>query len=128
MGEGWFPLLATILCSGGGNILANLSHSLAGHRRLAALLAAMAAQGLGLLFYTAALTGLPLAIAYPILVGGSMMVVTGTAALFFRERIGGRAIAGIALIVIGIVLLQDIEGPAAAAFDLLAGSLGVDVR
>jgi multidrug transporter EmrE-like cation transporter len=114
----WLALIATIVCSGGGNALANWSHSFSGRSRVIVLLAAIGVHGSGLLFYSVALTGIPLSIAYPALIGGSMLFVTLLATLWFKETLTRRHLAGIALIVVGMLLLKSgetVHRPAAVA-------------
>ena len=99
-------LMATIVCSGGGNALANWSHHFSGRQHLIVLAAAIGVQGTGLLFFSVALTGIPLSIAYPVLIGGSMVFVTLLAAIWFKERLTTRHLLGMALILLGMVLLK----------------------
>lgn len=102
----WLALVATVLCSGGGNAIANWSHHFAGIRHLIVLGMACGVQAVGLIFYTVAITSIPLSIAYPILVGGTMVLVTLFAALCFKETLTRRHMAGLALIILGIVLIN----------------------
>jgi multidrug transporter EmrE-like cation transporter len=108
-------LIATIICSGGGNALANWSHQFSGRQHLIVLAAAIGVHGTGLLFFSVALTGIPLSIAYPILIGGSMVFVTLLAAVWFKERLTMRHLAGMALILVGMILLKGGETEAASA-------------
>lgn len=103
----WLALIATIVCSGGGNALANWSHHFSGRSRLMVLAAAIGVHGTGLLFFSVALTGIPLSIAYPLLIGGSMVFVTMLAAFWFKEQLTRRHFAGIALIIVGMLLLKS---------------------
>jgi drug/metabolite transporter (DMT)-like permease len=66
------------------------------------------------LFFSVALTGIPLSIAYPLLIGGSMMFVTLLAAIWFKEHLTRQHFAGIALIIIGMLLLKSGETGSAA--------------
>ena len=106
----WLALGATILCSTGGNTLANWSHAFEGHRRLFVLVAAMGTHGFGLLCFSVALTGLPLALAYPALIGGSMACVTLLAVVLFGERLSSRHIGGLVFIIVGMLLLHSADG------------------
>jgi multidrug transporter EmrE-like cation transporter len=110
-------LIATIVCSGGGNALANWSHQFSGRQHLIVLGAAIGVHATGLLFFSVALTGIPLSIAYPVLIGGSMVFVTLLAAVWFKERLTMRHLLGMALILVGMILLKggEIEATAAAA-------------
>jgi multidrug transporter EmrE-like cation transporter len=109
-------LLATIVCSGGGNALANWSHQFSGRQQLIVIAAAIGVHGTGLLFFSVALTGIPLSIAYPVLIGGSMVFVTVLAAIWFKERLTFRHLVGMALILVGMMLLKggEIEAVSAA--------------
>jgi multidrug transporter EmrE-like cation transporter len=102
----WLALAATVLCSTGGNTLANWSHRFAGRKRSFVLVTAMGVHGFGLLCFSVALTGIPLAIAYPALIGGSVACVSVLAVLLFGERLTGRHLAGLACIIAGMLLLH----------------------
>lgn len=102
----WLALIVTILCSTGGNTLANWSHDFAGRERYIVLGSAISSHVFGLLCFTLALTGIPLAIAYPVLIGGSLSCVTLLAVLLFGERLSFRHLSGLALIIVGMLLLQ----------------------
>lgn len=121
----WIALIATIVCSSLGNTFAHWSHSFEGRKRLMVLVLAAGVHGTGLLMFSLALTGLPLAIAYPVLIGGSVACVTLLAVVFFRERIGPRHFGGLALIIAGMLLIQTTgltsaapDGPQTAAHTL----------
>ncbi len=103
----WLALAVTILCSGGGNVIANWSHHFSGRWHLVVLCLACGVQVLGLVFFSVALTGIPLNIAYPILIGSSMVLVTITAALWFKESLSSRHFVGLALIIIGMLLIKS---------------------
>ena len=111
----WLALLVTVLCSTAGNTLANWSHDFTGHRRLFVLGSAIAVHGFGLLCFTFALTGIPLAIAYPMLIGGTVGCVTLLAVLLFKERPSPRHLGGLVLIIVGMLLVQGVHGEAAFA-------------
>lgn len=106
----WLALLTTIVCSTAGNTLANWSHRFQGRRRLAVLAAAVGIHGFGLICFSVALVGIPLAIAYPLLIGGTVAAVCLLAAALFGERLSSRHLAGLALIIIGMVLLHGTAG------------------
>ncbi|MFO1152831.1 MAG: SMR family transporter [Rhodospirillales bacterium] len=117
-------LIATIVCSGGGNALANWSHHFSGRQHLIVLAAAICVHGTGLLFFSVALTGIPLSIAYPVLIGGSMVFVTLLAAIWFKERLTARHFAGMVLILVGMVLLKGGVGETASATACAPGHAG----
>ena len=79
----WLALIVTVFCSTAGNTLANWSHDFTGRKRLVVLSSAVGVHGFGLLSFAVALTGIPLAIAYPVLIGGSVGGVTLLAVLLF---------------------------------------------
>jgi Membrane transporters of cations and cationic drugs len=101
----WLALAATILCSGGGNIVANWSHRFSGIWHFVVLAMACALQVLGLVFYTIAITGIPLSIAYSILIGSSLVLVTTVSALWFKERLSNRHLLGLMLIIAGMLMI-----------------------
>jgi small multidrug resistance pump len=110
----WLALVATILCSTGGNTFANWSHDFTGRKRLLVLGSAASVHGFGLLCFSVALTGIPLAIAYPVLIGGSVACVSLLAVLLFGERMTFRQLVGLVLIVGGMLLLHGTDGVAHA--------------
>lgn len=121
----WLALAATILCSTGGNTLANWSHAFTGRKRLYVLASAIGAHGFGLVCFAVALTGIPLAIAYPALIGGSVACVTMVAVALFRERLSARHLGGVALIIIGMLLLHSMPTDShATEVARLADSMG----
>lgn len=105
----WLALVATILCSGGGNIVANWSHRFSGRLHLIVLAAACGLQALGLVFYTIAITAIPLSIAYSILIGSTMVLVTIVSALWFKERLSIRHLLGLMLIIAGMLMIKTGE-------------------
>lgn len=102
----WLALVVATVCSTGGNMLANWSHACAGNRRWLVLIAAMGVYGFGLLCFSVALTGIPLVISYPVLIGGSVACVSLLAVALFGERLSARHLAGLVLIMGGMLLLQ----------------------
>lgn len=111
----WLALTVTVLCSTGGNTLANWSHDFSGRKRLIVLSSAVGVHALGLLSFAVALTGIPLAIAYPVLIGGSVGGVTLLAIVLFGERLSPWHFGGLALIIVGLILLQGVHGETEAA-------------
>ena len=106
----WLALIVTVLCSTGGNTLANWSHDFNGRKRLVVLSSAIGVHALGLLSFAVALTGIPLAIAYPVLIGGSVGGVTLLAVALFGERLSPRHFGGLTLIIVGLFLLHGVHG------------------
>jgi multidrug transporter EmrE-like cation transporter len=118
----WFALFLTIGCSAGGNALANWSHHFSGLKRLIVLGTAIGVHVAGLVCFSLALTRIPLGIAYPVLIGGSMVAVTLIAVVWFRERLSRQHVFGLSLIIVGMVLLKAApSAPAVAAGVSLPG-------
>jgi multidrug transporter EmrE-like cation transporter len=69
------------------------------------LIAGLAAFGANVILYWLALKSLPLSVAYPVMVGGSFIIVLGYAALALREGVSFAQILGYALIFAGILLV-----------------------
>jgi multidrug transporter EmrE-like cation transporter len=104
-------LAATVICSAGGNVLARWSLDLGGRSRLASLAAAGLVHALGLVCFSVALAGIPLAIAYPTLIGGSVACVSLLAVVIFKEPLPRRHLSGLVLVIFGmLMLLQDFGG------------------
>jgi len=59
----------------------------------------------GLICYVRALETLPLGVAYPVLVGCSIVAISFVAIMFFGESISFAHVAGVVLIFLGIVIL-----------------------
>jgi len=68
-------------------------------------MAAVLCFGMNLIFYSRSLKGLPLSLAYPVLVGGSLLLVTLVSWYFGEEVVDARRIAGIGLLILGLLLL-----------------------
>jgi multidrug transporter EmrE-like cation transporter len=118
----WFALFLTIGCSAGGNALANWSHHFSGFKQLMVLGTAIGVHLLGLLCFSLALTRIPLGVAYPVLIGGSMVAVTLIAVIWFRERLSRQHVLGLSLIIVGMVLLKGgLSAPSLAAGVALPG-------
>ena len=67
--------------------------------------AAVGLFGLNLLLYARALQTIPLSIAYPVLIGASMVGITIAAILLFHEAVDIRHGVGATLVFAGLVLL-----------------------
>lgn len=89
-------------------MLARWSIDLGGGARLTSLAAAGFVHALGLLCFSVALAGIPLAIAYPALIGGSIACVSLLAVVIFNEPLPKRHLGGLILVIFGmLMLLQD---------------------
>ena len=62
-------------------------------------------------FYVAALSRLQLSIAYPVMVVGSLLVVVLSSALWLRETVTPLQWSGVALLLIGIMLVTHRSAP-----------------
>ena len=60
---------------------------------------------LNVLCYAYALTRIPLTVAYPVMVGGGLLIVLGCSVLLLREPLSWPLVAGAVLIVAGVVLV-----------------------
>ncbi len=69
------------------------------------LLAGLVLFALNVLFYIAALARLDLAVAYPIMMAGGVLIVFSASVLLFREPYTGLQLVGTLLLVVGIVLV-----------------------
>jgi nucleoside-diphosphate-sugar epimerase/multidrug transporter EmrE-like cation transporter len=108
----WFAFFGAIAANSVGNLLIKVFSDKTPDASLAAYLspwfvAGAAFFGLYLVFYSKALRGFEQNVAYPILVGATILIVMTISALFFSERLSVTAIAGAALIVAGIALLAQ---------------------
>lgn len=74
------------------------------------LLLGIALFGLNVLVYATALARLNLSVAYPVMVAGSLIVVVLLSATWLREPVTPVQLSGIALLILGIVLVT--RGPA----------------
>lgn len=124
----WMALVATIACSTAGNTLANWSHRFTGRKRLLVLVSAIGIHGFGLICFSIALAGIPLAIAYPLLIGGTVAAVCLLAATLFGERLSRRHLAGLTMIIVGMVLLQGSPAAPNQSANAWPAAAGEDVR
>jgi len=69
------------------------------------LLAGLALFALNVLFYAAALTRLDLSVAYPVMMGGSLLIVVSVSALLLQEQVTATQVIGLALLVLGMTLV-----------------------
>jgi multidrug transporter EmrE-like cation transporter len=70
------------------------------------LFSALALFGTNIILYYLALRSVPLAIAYPIMVTGTFLVVGLASLLIFHEHISGPQVAGYLLVLTGITLVS----------------------
>lgn len=74
--------------------------------RLWPSLLTVAGYGLGFYFFSFALKAIPIGVAYAIWGGAGIVLVTLIGFFLFRQRLDLPALAGIALIVIGVLVMQ----------------------
>ena len=102
-------LLAATLCSSAANLLlkqASTSPGLSSYIS-APFFGGVFVLGLGLLAYMRALQAIPVSVAYPTMVGATMVATSIVGAWLFHERIGWMQYAGAVLIFFGILLLTQ---------------------
>jgi len=99
--------VANILLKVGAGRLGDLSEPGAVARLLTNyhLLAGLALFALNVAFYAAALTRLNLSVAYPVMTAGGIVIVVSVSILVLREAVTAPQVAGLALLVVGIVLV-----------------------
>lgn len=68
--------------------------------------AALAAYTLALVLLSRALHRLPISVAYPVWVGAGSVVVTVAGVVLFGDRLPPAGIAGIALVALGVIVLD----------------------
>lgn len=107
----WTIFFAAIAANSAGNLFAKMfARKIEGASAVAYLspwfLVGASLFGLGFVLYCKALTGLALHVAYPMLVGTSIVIVMAASVALFSERISVSAAAGAVLIVAGVTLLS----------------------
>ncbi|MBX7059038.1 MAG: multidrug efflux SMR transporter [Leptospirales bacterium] len=100
---GWLFLGAAILSEIGGTVLLKQS---AGMTRWTAAVAALGLYGLAFAFLAQSLNRLPLAMAYAIWSGIGTAGASVAGVLLFNETLSWPMLAGIALIVVGVLWLK----------------------
>ncbi len=106
----WLFVILGIVANTGASVLLRAAAPNAPANPVLALfrplvLVALASYGLAFVFYSLALTRLPLNVAYPVMTAGAVLLVGISASLFFKEPLAPTAIAGYVLLVAGIALL-----------------------
>ena len=104
-------LLAGLASAGATLLLRRAGTELAGSSILGfptswiLIVAALASYGTGFLAYAKALQGLPANVAYPIMTGLTLLATLGFGALWLGEFLTLRTSAGVALLLMGIILI-----------------------
>jgi small multidrug resistance pump len=109
LSTGWLLLLAAAAANGIANLLIKRS-AMAGEATLLAqylgpwFLAGVVFFGCSVVIYAQALQSIAVSVGYPVMVGVSTLLVLACSMLFLKEALGGAQLAGVALIVAGVVL------------------------
>ncbi|MBI2410429.1 MAG: hypothetical protein HYV32_00840 [Candidatus Kerfeldbacteria bacterium] len=61
---------------------------------------------LNVIFYSVALSKLPLSLAYPLMVGGGFLIITLFSTFYLKETLSGVQLSGILLLLSGIILIS----------------------
>lgn len=109
MSVAWLALLLAVISFSGGNILAQWSHAFASQRKLMVLAGSIASQIASIALFSIALTRIPLAIAYPVAVGGNVALVTFIGTAVFGDRLSRWHVVGLLSICIGMALIYGGE-------------------
>ena len=105
----WGSLALAIVLLNAGNLLLDEVAKASGIELALFLsprfVAAMGCLGLAFVFYVRSLAHLPLAVAYPVMVGVSMIVVA-VANHYWHHPLGPVQLAGVGLLFLGVVLIS----------------------
>lgn len=107
---GWVFVFTAAMLNGCGSLLLKQSSKVTGDHFMAQLLSfwfigGLACYGINVILFAKALKLLPVAIAYPVLAGTSLALISFVASIVFRERLAPVHWAGAVLVFFGIVLL-----------------------
>jgi multidrug transporter EmrE-like cation transporter len=106
----WSNLAAAIALLNAGNLLLDRVAKAAGISieliLSPGLFVAIACLGLAFLFYVRSLAKLPLAVAYPVMVGVSMIVVAVTNHLWGEQQLSPIQMTGVLMLFFGVVLIS----------------------
>ena len=111
---GWLALVCAILLNTTGNVfIKHFSVTTEVQGPLSYLnrwfIFGIAFFGANVFFYSRALKDIPLVIAYPVLIGISVCLVSLFAAYFLKERVSAAHVGGIALVILGVSCLAWAE-------------------
>ena len=112
MASAWLSLLLAIAGNSIGNLLLKVFSQKAMDASIASYLSPWFVAGnvfffINLVFYGQALRGLAQNVAYPVMVGATVLIVMSASVLWFSERLSVASITGAALIVGGIAILAQ---------------------
>lgn len=111
---GWLFVFAAALLNGGGSLLLKQSRlkaaeiadqSLGGLLFSPWFIGGLACYGINVILFAKALEKLPVSVAYPVLAGASLALISLVAAMLFHEKLASIHWFGAALIVAGIILI-----------------------
>lgn len=112
---GWIALVVALVLNASANVFLKagsevLREGLTKEVLIAAvtnpyLLGGVCLFALNVLCYTFALSRLPLSLAYPAMVIGGLLIITTVSVLIFGESLSYLQVGGLALIVVGVILL-----------------------
>ncbi len=108
---GWGLVLIASVLNGSGSLLLKQSRLKATDDGLMGLLlnpwfiGGLACYGINVIFFAKALEKLPVSVAYPVLAGASLALITMVAAMVFHERMAPVHWGGAVFILIGIILI-----------------------
>lgn len=100
---GWWPMTGAIVAEVCATLLLKASD---GFGRPVVGAVALAGYGLALVLLSRALQRLPISVAYPVWVGAGSVVVAAAGVVLFGDRLTVPAVAGIALVALGVVVLN----------------------
>lgn len=106
----WMYLIFAILSNAGANVLIKKASLASPENQISIyfnpfFITGLTLFGINLIFYTQALRNLSLSTAYPILVGGSLFIVSSISVFFLGEAIGIKQALGMLLVTLGIWLI-----------------------
>lgn len=109
MTAAWFWLALSIVGSSGGNVLMKYASQgadggLGVYLSIPFMVGALLFGG-GLMCYMRALEALPLAVAYPTVVGTSIVLISASSIVLFGERLSTGHVIGVLLIFAGLFML-----------------------
>jgi multidrug transporter EmrE-like cation transporter len=111
---GWTLVLVAAVLNGGGSLLLKQSriraaeladHSIGGLLFSPWFLGGLACYGINVILFAKALEKLPVSVAYPVLAGASLALISFVAALLFHEKLATIHWVGAVIICIGIFLI-----------------------
>ncbi len=114
MSNSWLFLIIAIVGNSLGNLFLKIFSQKTDDASLLSFLSPWFIAGnifffFNLVFYGKALHGLAQHIAYPVMVGATVLFVMAASALWFSERLSATSVVGALLVVAGIALLAKVS-------------------